>query len=91
MTSRTDVFTSEALRASLRRRLVEIEAHGAERYGWSESDTSLIESTCARLAEHRGRFTLPANGIAIGGYPDVDWSAITPEQFELLRALSVDS
>jgi hypothetical protein len=80
MTSRTDVFTSEALRASLRRRLVEIEAHGAERYGWSESDTSLIESTCARLAEHRGRFTLPANGIAIGGYPDVDWSAITPEQ-----------
>jgi hypothetical protein len=90
MSAATARFSGEALRASLRRRLVQIE-HGAhEPFGWSQADVELAGQLCTWLgAAHNIAVTLPTTGSA--GLPEVDWSAVTLEQLGRAVAAAQDA
>jgi len=76
MTSRSEVFSTEAVRASLLRRFVQMES-GIPPPAWSSEDTQLARAVYAWLESRSDiRVTLPASGISVGGLPDVEWNEI---------------
>jgi hypothetical protein len=84
MTSHSEVFSGEAVRASLLRRLVQMES-GIGAPPWSAEDTQIARAVYAWLEGRSDvRVTLPANGIAVDGLPDVEWSAIDVAEVDRL-------
>jgi hypothetical protein len=81
MAPATELFSSEALCASLHRRLARVDPGGSEPFAWSEADLNVAAQLSSWLATSKGiAVSLPATGIAVEGLPDLDWSAVTLEQ-----------
>ena len=84
MTSHSEAFSAEAIRASLLRRFVQMDS-GIGAPAWSSEYTARARAVYAWL-EGRSelRVTLPANGIAVDGLPDVEWNAIDVAELDRL-------
>jgi len=84
MTSHSEAFSAEAIRASLLRRFVQMDS-GIGAPAWSPDDTARARAVYAWLDGRADlRVTLPANGIAVDGVPDVEWNAIDVAELDRL-------